>query len=112
MLLVAALVEGRVFEPFDPRPYSPTWFLHKGREAYLEWLDTIGTRTTDPKPGDVAAYRVGRCFSHSGIITEPGILVHAYAGQRMCIDTEMTWPDLARRPVLFYDFWGRLREPK
>jgi len=109
MLLVAALVEARIFEPFDPRPYSPTWFIRRSEEKYLAWLDTIGEPTTTPRPGDIATYRIGRCFSHSGIIINATEIVHAYAPDRMCTTTRMDWPELKKRPVVFYDFWARLR---
>ncbi len=109
MLLVGALVEGRVFEPFDPRPYSPNWFLARSEEKYLGWLNTIGAPTTTPKPGDIAVYRVGRCYAHSGIIADEHYIVHAYAALKRCTRTERNWPELAKRPALFYDFWARLR---
>jgi cell wall-associated NlpC family hydrolase len=109
MLLVGALVEGRVFHPFDPRPYSPIWFLSQSEEKYLAWLDTIGAPTTDPKPGDIAVYKVGRCFAHSGVIADADYLVHAYASVGRCTLTERSWRDLAKRPTLYYDFWARLR---
>ena len=111
MLIVAGLVEGRVFEAFDPRPYSPIWFLRKNEEKYLAWLDTIGAPTTDPKPGDLAVYRVGRCFAHSGLIIDDRYIVHAYADQKACARTERSWPELANRPTIFYDFWAKLRAP-
>ena len=110
MLLVAALVEGRVFEPFDPRPYSPVWFLKHEEEKYLAWLDTIGAETKDPKPGDAVVYRVGRCFAHSGIIVDDKHLVHAYAREKRCTVTTRSWPELANRPTKYYDFWARLRK--
>jgi cell wall-associated NlpC family hydrolase len=109
MLLVAALVEGRVFEPFDPRPYSPNWFLARGEEKYLAWLETIGERTTKPRPGDVAVYFVGRCYAHSGIIIDENYLVHSYADEKVCSRTELAWPNLAKRKKLYIDFWARLR---
>jgi cell wall-associated NlpC family hydrolase len=109
MLLVGALVEGRVFEPFDPRPYSPNWFLARSEEKYLAWLDTIGAPTTNPKPGDVIVYKMGRCYAHSAIIVDDRVMVHAYSRERRCTKTERTWPDLAKREHIFYDFWSRLR---
>lgn len=109
MLLVGALVEGRVFKPFDPRPYSPTWFLHQEEEKYLAWLDTIGSETTNPKPGDAIVYKIGRCYAHSGIIIDDDYIVHAYTKVHYCAKTERTWPDLAKRPFKYYDFWAKLR---
>ena len=109
MLLVGALVEARVFEAFDPRPYSPTWFLHRSEEKYLDWLNTIGAEVERPQPGDVVAYRIGRCFAHSGIIVDDNYLVHAYATEGRCTLTELRWPELANRPKKYFDLWARLR---
>jgi cell wall-associated NlpC family hydrolase len=109
MLLVGALVEGRVFEPFDPRPYSPVWFMSRSEEKYLAWLETIGAETATPKPGDCVVYKVGRCFAHSGILIDDKFLVHAYAKTKRCTRTELATSDLAKRPVKYFDFWARLR---
>jgi cell wall-associated NlpC family hydrolase len=112
MLLVAAFVEGRVFEPFDPRPYPANWMLSQGEERYLAWLDGIGGRTEGPlKPGDVTAYKFGRCFSHSAIIVDDAYMVHAYATARKCIKTERNYLPLARRPTVSFDMWAKLRAP-
>lgn len=112
MLLVGALVEARIFKPFDPRPYSPNWFLSQSDEKYLAWLDTIGAPTTNPQPGDIQVFKMGRCFAHSGIIVDDRYIVHAYSRERCCRKTERFWPDLAKREAVFYDFWARLRAPR
>jgi cell wall-associated NlpC family hydrolase len=109
MLLVAAFVEARVFEPFDPRPYSATWFLSRSEEKYLAWLDTIGERTTAPQPGDVLTFRWGRCVSHSGILIDETNMVHAFATDRICTITRLDWNSLAKRRDVSFDMWARLR---
>lgn len=111
MLLVAALVEARIFKPFDPRPYSPTWFLTQSGEKYLAWLDTIGAPTTTPQPGDIQVFKMAKCYAHSGILVDENYIVHAYSRERCCRKTERWWPDLAKRPSMFYDFWAKLRAP-
>jgi len=110
MLLVAALVESRVFKPFDPRPYSPTWFLHRSEEKYIAWLETIGEEVSAPKPGDIVAYKIGRCFGHSGIMSDENNLVHAYANEGKVIETLLSWPELAKREKRYFDIWARLRK--
>jgi cell wall-associated NlpC family hydrolase len=112
MLLVRAWIEAGVFHEFDPRPYSPVWFLHRSDEKYLAWLDAIGTRTETPKPGDVITYQFGRCISHSAILVDDRMVVHAYAPHRMCITTEREAEFLKHRERFSFDMWARLRSTK
>jgi len=110
MLLVAAFVEAGVFQPFDPRPYSPIWFLHKTEERYLKWLDTIGERTmVTLRPGDIVTYQFGQCVSHTAIVVDGEYVVHAFAQSRMCIKTERDFGPLQARERVCYDMWARLR---
>jgi cell wall-associated NlpC family hydrolase len=113
MLLVGAFVEAGVYEAFDPRPYSANWMLSQSEEKYLRWLDSLAMRTDRAlRPGDVVAYRFGRCFSHSGIVVDDKRIVHAYASARMCTLSDLDFLPLSRRPQINYDMWGRLRGPK
>lgn len=115
MLLVRATVEAGIFEEFDPRPYPATWHLHRSEERYLAWLNDLGEEVTTPKPGDVVAWRFGRCFSHGGLISEPGYVIHAWARSGKCLRTEDWTLGLAHmadgspRPVKYFDIFARAR---
>lgn len=61
----------------DPRPYPPDWHLHRDRERMLEVVERHARPVDDPNPGDVALYRYGRCASHSAIIENDEMLIHA-----------------------------------
>ena len=80
MLLVRVFVDLKLVTPFDPRPYTADWHLHRGEERYLSALLARAKRVDAPLPGDVALFRVGRCYSHGGIVTRanPLTIVHAY----------------------------------
>lgn len=105
MLLVGAYVEAGIFEPFDPRPYPPTWFLHNSEERYLEWMTSLADEVEHPEPGDVLVWKFGRCFSHSGILLEDGAsVVHAYAVSGMCCASSLAAPALR--------YLGRSSEPR
>jgi len=112
MLLVMAWIEAGVFKPFDPRPYSPVWFLHRSEERYLGWLDKIGQRTNAPVPGDVITYQFGRCVSHSAILVDDKTIVHAFANERRCITSLRDFQQLKARERVSFDMWARLRAPK
>jgi cell wall-associated NlpC family hydrolase len=108
MLLVRCWVDAGIYEPFDPRPYPPDWFLHKSEERYLGWVANFGPEISGPgQPGDIVVFRVGRCFAHSGIISRPGYIIHAYARVGICVETEIR--EISHREHKFFDMWSNLR---
>ena len=115
MLLVRATVEAGVFEEFDPRPYPPMWHLHRSDEKYLAWLNDLGEEVDTPQPGDVIAYKFGRCFAHGGIMSEPGWIIHAWSKAGKCDRNEMFMNELmfmndgSPRPVKYFDIFARAR---
>lgn len=80
MLLVRTHVDTGVLPPFDPRPYSPHWFLHQSEEKFLGWIrDYLGAEEIEvPRVGDVLVYRYGQCFSHGAILINSDEIVHAF----------------------------------
>jgi hypothetical protein len=120
MLLVNAWVGAGVFEPFDPRPYPPSWHLHHSQERYLEWLETIAREVPAWRPGDLVVWQFARCFSHSGIIiNERGDVLHALKDFGECTQTGMNdaflcWigkgKKLRPRPRKFFDVFATIRE--
>lgn len=64
----------------DPRPYAPDWHLHRSEEIYLGWVKRFADQVETPQVGDLALFRVGRCYSHGGLIEaiEPELyMIHA-----------------------------------
>jgi cell wall-associated NlpC family hydrolase len=118
MLLVRVWIEAGVVEEFDPRPYPPEWHLHNNEERYLSWMLQAACVTTNPRPGDLALYWYGRCFSHGAILIGREQAVHAPAaeGRVRIIEQrapELNWIDHAQkrpRPHLYFDVWARLRQ--
>lgn len=120
MLLVRCWVDAGVFKPFDPRPYPPEWHMHKSEERYLAWMEALACEVAVPRPGDIALYRYGLCFSHGGVMVTPTRLVHASAFEEDCTMSELSDVQLARqlgkrrrvvaRPVKFFDVWAKVRQ--
>lgn len=110
MILVRVFCDLGLVEPFDPRPYPKDWMLHRDEERYLGFL-LARTRLVDaPRPGDAVLFRVGRCFSHGGIVTgaDPLTLVHAFAPARIVLEEDVTRnAELAarRRQAIFASYW-------
>jgi len=100
MLMVRVFCDLELVEPFDPRPYTRDWMLHRDEERYLGFLLARARDVAAPEPGDVMLFRFGRCFSHGGIVTRaaPLTVLHAFAPARRVIEEEVARSgELARR---------------
>lgn len=97
MLLVRVFVDTGIVPAFDPRPYTPDWYMHRDEERFLGWISKFGDPVPEGsplEPGDVALYKFGRCVSHGGIVVEPGIMVHADQAACRVVRCETTrWSD-------------------
>lgn len=71
-----------LFDQPDPRPYPYNWHLHHDEERYLLSFETwaFHVEREDAQAGDIALFKFGRTVSHSGILTSPTTMVHAYYG--------------------------------
>ncbi|HEY1944125.1 MAG TPA: hypothetical protein VGH40_18585 [Roseiarcus sp.] len=91
MLLVRVYVDLGLVDPFDPRPYTRDWHLHRGEERYLAHLLARAHEVASPQPGDVVLFKYGRCFSHGGIVTRqtPLTIVHAFHPARIVLEEDL-----------------------
>lgn len=64
----------------EPEHYPPDWHLHRDRERMLDEVQTYAhlVQEPQPQPGDAAFFRFGRVVSHSAIIIDDEIMVHAF----------------------------------
>jgi cell wall-associated NlpC family hydrolase len=79
-MLVAEVYRAAGLIPkIDAGHYPPDWHLHRDEERYLDMVLRHAQPTDDPKPGDVALWRIGRTWSHGAIIVDPGWphIIHA-----------------------------------
>ena len=58
-----------------------------------------------PEPGDVALFKFGRCFSHSAIVTDWPLMIHAWNTGGV-LRGDASQPMLAGRPVRFFSPFG------
>jgi NlpC/P60 family putative phage cell wall peptidase len=111
MILVRVFCDLGLIEPFDPRPYTKDWMLHREDERYLGFLIDRSCQVERPAAGDVILFRVGRCFSHGGIVSgaEPLKIIHAFAPARCVVEEEIARnPELAGRlsQAMFFSVVG------
>lgn len=111
MLLVRVFVDAGLVAPFDPRPYPFDWHLHRSDEKYLGFVFDRCAEVKEPKPGDVMVFRVGRTYSHGGVVTmaKPLTIVHAYFRTRCVIEEELSHNAEMIEPVRkprFFSHWA------
>ena len=112
LLIVRAFVDSGLVEPFDPRPYTQDWHLHRSDEKYLGFVGDHCAIVAKPKPGDVAVFRYGRCYSHGAIITsvDPISMVHAFQPAGFVIEEELARNQQLSEPsqkILFFSLWAQ-----
>lgn len=103
MILVRVFCDLGFVAPFDPRPYSTTWFLHKDEELYLGWIEKYAHKVHEPLPGDIVLYKIGRTASHGGIVVAPGYMIHAYQPNKKVELCELRSGDLGPR---LHSYWS------
>jgi cell wall-associated NlpC family hydrolase len=121
MLIVRVFVDGGLCAPFDPRPYPPDWHLHRDEERYLGFVTTAcRERSAEEQslPGDIAVFRIGRCWAHGGIVTmaEPLTIVHAFSPAGCVIEEPVSRNGLLastkRQPRIFSLSAWTIDEPR
>jgi cell wall-associated NlpC family hydrolase len=108
MLLVRVYVGIGLVEAFDPRPYPTDWMLHRDDERFLGFLLERSHQVAAPAVGDVMLFRVGRGFSHGGVITAaaPLTIVHSFRPVGHVIEEEVAHNRLLKPEIaLFASFW-------
>jgi cell wall-associated NlpC family hydrolase len=116
MLLVRSAVDTGRLPPFDPRPYSPRWHLHRSEEKFVGWMETLGAReVATPQPGDIVLWQFGRVFSHGGVLVSADEVVHAYYAAGCVTVSKLSEPLLRfisdgrlniPRPVRYFNLWS------
>lgn len=107
-LIIAAYAEAGLIEDVETGSYAADFMLHRNEERFLEWVEKYLDRVDAPLPGDVAVWRIGKCFSHGAIVTAWPKIIHAYRRERMVVYGDGVRSDLGHRVVRFYSMAGRL----
>jgi cell wall-associated NlpC family hydrolase len=72
-----AAVPHIVPQSYDPRPYSPYWYMHRTEELYILGMEKYAHRVEVADIGDIEVFRFGRTASHGGIVVSKAHLIHA-----------------------------------
>lgn len=99
MLLVRVFHAAGLIPDIDPRPYPADFMLHRDEERYLGWVRQYADEVTEPLPGDVVLYRVGRCYAHAGIVLDWPEIIHAFRDEGAVVRGRFDTGRLAKRPM-------------
>lgn len=119
-LIIRAFIDVGLVPPFETGNYNHDWHLHRNEERYLEYVERYLKRIDDVEyplkdressfsrlPGDVLVWRVGRTFSHGGIVTRWPWIIHSSFPDRMVVEVELYNTPMSIRPMRVYSFWGQ-----
>jgi cell wall-associated NlpC family hydrolase len=107
MLLVRVFVDCGLVPPFDPRPYSNDWYMHRSEEKYLGFVLERVAEVEQPLFGDVAVFRHGRTYSHGGVVIGWPLIVHASAPAGCVVMEDIGKSPFADKACKFYSYWRR-----
>lgn len=105
-ILIAVYAEVGLIEDFDPGDYPPDWMMHRDEERYLGFVERYASPVESPMPGDIVLYKVGRCFSHGGIVVEWPTIIHAWLREGAVVLADGTQGKLADRERVFFRVGG------
>ena len=105
-ILIAVYAAVGLIDEFDTGDYPPDWMMHRSEERYLSFVLDRAEPVAEPLPGDVALYKVGRCFAHAGIVVEWPTIIHASNIDRAVVLADGTQGWLAGRDIKFWRVKG------
>lgn len=98
--------EAGMIDHVDIPHYSPQWYLHRSEELFLEILRRYMAEIEEAAAvaGDSVIYKFGRCFSHGGVLIEPGwpAIIHAHKNSGCVVLGEGLGGELASRDRKFF----------
>lgn len=107
MLLVRVFVDLGLVPPFDPRPYSTDWHLHRSEEKYLGFIGGNAKEVFFPLPGDIIVWKIGRTYSHGAICVDwdQHLVVHASRPSGVCLEETVHNGPLRKQDRKCYSYW-------
>lgn len=104
-MLPALVYEATGYCPEVNPEYSEQWMQHRDEEIYLaeikRWAHEIDE--ADLKAGDLVVWRFGRTYSHSAIVIDPPIVLHAVINAGAVVRADMNRDaELVHRPRRYF----------
>lgn len=107
-ILKAVFVAVGLIDDFDAGDYPPDWMMHRSEDRFRDYVRRHADQISADEilPGDVALYRVGKCFAHGAIIVDWPLIIHADSRSHSVVYDEGNAGRLSKRPVEFYRVRG------
>lgn len=121
-VIIAAFVGAGLVEDFQTGFYTSDWHLHRGEERYLAFVEAYLRRIDDVEQcidarlandrayaapsASVIVFRVGRTFSHAGIVTQWPFFIHAYQPSGIVEEVSLLNTPMSRRVSRTYVLEG------
>jgi cell wall-associated NlpC family hydrolase len=107
--LPAAIFQAVGLVPDLQPEYSPQWMMHRDEERYLEWVRPYTREITREEllPGDFVMWKFGRAYSHSAIVIDAPVVIHAVnLARRVELGDMDRDADLLSRPALYFSLFA------
>jgi len=107
-MLPAAVYEAVGLIPRVEPDYSPQWMLHRDEEQFLGWVTRFAHEIPRDaaRPGDLAIWKYGRCYSHAAIVIDlPEVLHAVIRGGGVVRGSADRDEELRSRPVKFFSLF-------
>lgn len=121
-VVIASFAEAGLINDFDPGHYTSDWHLHRDEDHYLAFVSehlvlldddirSVDARLRDDDAyalpaGAVIVFRVGRTYSHGGIITQWPRMIHAYLPAEMVEEVDLRNTPMSERPAKVFVYEG------
>ena len=118
LLLLEAFAGAQIIERFEVEQYTRDWHLHRGEERYLAQVESFTLPVKLPsdqisqlphsfqlEPATILMWRVGRTYSHGGIVTEWPFIIHSYLPSMIVEEVDVRRTPMAFRLVKAYSAW-------
>lgn len=119
-IILESFREAGVPITYEVERYSSDWHMHRDEERYLSVVtrympaDVTDQRPMtergpgfNPLPGDVLLWKVGRTFSHSGIVTDWPYVVHASLPDAVVLEVDIRGTVMDRLPMVHTSYWRK-----
>jgi cell wall-associated NlpC family hydrolase len=108
--LSGVFIEAGIIKEVKIPHYSPDFMKHRNAEQYLDGLLKYTHEVEKPLPGDIALWKFGRCFSHSAIVVEWPVVMHAYIHRSVMFENVdraqwLKYMGRSLRPVKYFSYW-------
>lgn len=109
MLPAAVYAEVGLIPDMAPE-YPPDWMMHRDEERFLSFVIPHAREIdqSEAKPGDLVIWKFGRTYSHSAILIEAPVVLHAVMRGAAVVRGDIERDsDLAGRPRRFFTLFGK-----